>query len=341
MPRSPRQMRKELQETVSEQVRDLPIHAVRLAMFGVGRALLLSDRVTRDYKDLRESGPGPVLNRLKDDAEHLAGKVVSVVSGGRSNGHEAAAPVQEPPVARPPRKVNSSLAASPPENGEISIGKPKPTPKATSNSTPKATPKPTPKATSSSTPKATSSSTPKATSTSTPKATSTSTPKATSTSTPKPTPKATPNSTPKATPEPTPKPTPKPTAKATPTPTPTSKAAPKPTAKASPKPTAKPVVEPIVTEATETVQAEHAAPVHAEAADAVHAEPAAPPVPMKAAPLPVPDYGTATLASVRARLRALSADQVEELLAYEKAHQARADFVRMYENRIAKLAERP
>jgi hypothetical protein len=209
MARSPREMRKELQETVTEQVRDLPIHAVRLAMFGVGRALLLTDRVTRDYKDLRESGVGPVLNRLKGDAEHLAGKVVSVV---RPNGHEAAAPaqqVQETPAARPPRKVNTSLSA----DGEITIGKPKPV-----------------------------------------------------------------------------------------------------------------VTEPIVTEAVPTPEP-------------VLAEPAEPPVPVDAKPLPVPDYDGATLASVRARLRALSAGQVEELLAYEKAHEARADFIRMFDNRLAKLAE--
>src|SRR5437660_1657557 len=113
MPRSPRQVRKDVQEAVTEQVRDLPIHAVRFAMFGVGRALLLSDRVTRDYKQLRESGVRPVLGRLKDDAEHLAGKVVERVAErvGGSNGSEAASAVstldRETPVARPPRRTSS------------------------------------------------------------------------------------------------------------------------------------------------------------------------------------------------------------------------------------------
>src|SRR2546421_196675 len=106
MPRSPREVRKNLQETVSEQVRDIPVHAVRLAMFGVGRALLLSDRVTRDYKEIRESGVGPVLTRLKGDAGKVAGKVVSRVSG-QLNGHDATVEVvQETPVAQPPRKID-------------------------------------------------------------------------------------------------------------------------------------------------------------------------------------------------------------------------------------------
>ena len=53
--------------------------------------------------------------------------------------------------------------------------------------------------------------------------------------------------------------------------------------------------------------------------------------------LPVTGYDEATLASVRARLRGLDAGQVGELRDYERSHAARADFLRMYENRIAKL----
>ena len=41
MTRSPRRLKQQVQDTVGEQIRDLPLHAVRLAMFGVGRALLL------------------------------------------------------------------------------------------------------------------------------------------------------------------------------------------------------------------------------------------------------------------------------------------------------------
>ncbi|MFC7742641.1 hypothetical protein ACFQXA_19290 [Nocardiopsis composta] len=61
----------------------------------------------------------------------------------------------------------------------------------------------------------------------------------------------------------------------------------------------------------------------------------------KAAPsadeLPVPGYDGLTLPSIRARLRKLTIEQVRELRAYEVAHQERAEFIRMYDNRIAKL----
>jgi hypothetical protein len=53
--------------------------------------------------------------------------------------------------------------------------------------------------------------------------------------------------------------------------------------------------------------------------------------------LPVPDYDDATLASVRARLRTLNAAQVSQLRDYEQEHKARADFLKMFDNRIAKL----
>jgi hypothetical protein len=53
--------------------------------------------------------------------------------------------------------------------------------------------------------------------------------------------------------------------------------------------------------------------------------------------LPVTGYDDASLASVRARLRGLDARQVGQLRDYERANAARADFLRMYENRISKL----
>jgi hypothetical protein len=55
--------------------------------------------------------------------------------------------------------------------------------------------------------------------------------------------------------------------------------------------------------------------------------------------LPVPNYDELTIASLRARLRNLSADQLGELISYEKAHAARPDVITMFERRIAKLAE--
>ncbi|WP_159941818.1 MULTISPECIES: hypothetical protein [unclassified Nocardiopsis] len=53
--------------------------------------------------------------------------------------------------------------------------------------------------------------------------------------------------------------------------------------------------------------------------------------------LAVPTYDELTLPSVRARLRKLTIDQVRDLRAYEVAHQGRPEFIKMYDNRIAKL----
>lgn len=53
--------------------------------------------------------------------------------------------------------------------------------------------------------------------------------------------------------------------------------------------------------------------------------------------LAVPTYDELTLPSIRARLRKLTIDQVRDLRAYEVAHQSRPEFIKMYDNRIAKL----
>ncbi|GAA2421542.1 hypothetical protein GCM10010191_36350 [Actinomadura vinacea] len=121
MTKSPRRLKQQVQETVGEQVRDLPLHAVRLAMFGVGRALLLSDRVTRDYKEITEGGGvRPVIGRLRDDVQHTAEKVVGqVVERVRGDG-TVPEPKPEPEPAKP--------EAAP--RDEISVGKPKPEPEA-------------------------------------------------------------------------------------------------------------------------------------------------------------------------------------------------------------------
>jgi hypothetical protein len=55
--------------------------------------------------------------------------------------------------------------------------------------------------------------------------------------------------------------------------------------------------------------------------------------------LPVPNYDDLSVASLRARLRNLSADQISQLIEYEKSHAGRADVITMFERRIAKLAE--
>ena len=53
--------------------------------------------------------------------------------------------------------------------------------------------------------------------------------------------------------------------------------------------------------------------------------------------LAVPTYDELTLPSIRARLRKLTVEQVRDLRAYEVAHQGRPEFIKMYDNRIAKL----
>jgi hypothetical protein len=260
MTRSPRRLQKQVKDTVSE----LPIHAARLAVMGVGRALLLTDRVRKDVREARESGLGPVLGRLRNDAGAITGMVVGKVSG---NGK-----VEE--------ETKSRAADS-----EISVGKPKPArprPSTPPTRSPKpATPKPATKPVSKPTDK------PVPRPDQTPMAKPDQKPAVAKAATP---------------PKPAPKPSPKPAAKAEP------KATPKPAPKATPKPAAK-------------------------------AEPkAAPKSKAKAgAGLPLENYDEATLASVRARLRNLDAKQVTELRDYERAHAARAEFLRMFENRIAKL----
>lgn len=191
---SPRRLKEQVKETVSE----LPIHAARLAVMGVGRALMLTDRVRKDYRDVRRTGLAPVLGRLRDDAESLTGAVVGRVAGRQEGNGQ---------VHDRPRPASDS---------EISVGKP---------AEPARPPKPA-------------------------------------------------ASTRPTSPPPAPKP-----------------------AAAKPKPA----------------------------------------TPKTAADLPVTGYDEASIASVRARLRGLDARQVAELRDYERANAARADFLRMYENRIAKL----
>jgi hypothetical protein len=86
---------------------------------------------------------------------------------------------------------------------------------------------------------------------------------------------------------------------------------------------------PATTAVAETTAAsEVAAPVTAAAAPASEA----------AAALPLPNYDELSVASLRARLRNLSADQLTVLISYEKSHADRAEVITMFERRITKLA---
>ncbi|WP_433333839.1 hypothetical protein [Spirillospora sp. CA-294931] len=241
MTKSPRRLKQQVRDSVGEQVRDLPLHAVRLAMFGVGRALLLSDRMTKDYKEITEGGGvKPVLGRLRDDVQVTAGKVVGrvvdKVRGGEDAEPERAtarATVQDKPAAKPVTR-----SAAKPADKEIAVGKP--------GAEPVAKPAPEPAA----------------------------------------------EPAPKAAPSPRPDPAPETAGQAEPKPKPETTPTPKPEVK---------------------------------------------PASGKGSELPVPNYDEATLPQLRARLRGLSVDQVKLLRAYEEQHAARADVLKMYENRVAKL----
>jgi hypothetical protein len=91
----------------------------------------------------------------------------------------------------------------------------------------------------------------------------------------------------------------------------------------------------------ETVAAETVTPEETAAAETVTAqEPAASTetaAPETVAELPLANYDELTVASLRARLRNLSADQLTQLIEYEKGHAARADVITMFERRIAKV----
>jgi hypothetical protein len=54
--------------------------------------------------------------------------------------------------------------------------------------------------------------------------------------------------------------------------------------------------------------------------------------------LPLANYDELSVASLRARLRNLSPEQLTQLIEYEKGHAGRADVITMFERRIAKLA---
>lgn len=59
--------------------------------------------------------------------------------------------------------------------------------------------------------------------------------------------------------------------------------------------------------------------------------------PAQPSPPPIPGYSDLSLASLRARLRYLSADQLRELVDFEKSHANRAEVLTLFERRIAKL----
>ena len=69
--------------------------------------------------------------------------------------------------------------------------------------------------------------------------------------------------------------------------------------------------------------------------DTAVAEAPAEPEPTDA--LPLPNYDELTVASLRARLRNLSNEDLTRLSAYEQAHQNRPEVIKMFNNRLIKM----
>ena len=53
--------------------------------------------------------------------------------------------------------------------------------------------------------------------------------------------------------------------------------------------------------------------------------------------LPLANYDELSVASLRARLRNLTNDDLNQLMAYEKAHQDRPEVIKMFQNRLVKM----
>jgi hypothetical protein len=82
---------------------------------------------------------------------------------------------------------------------------------------------------------------------------------------------------------------------------------------------------------------QEAEPAPAAAEEPLPAEPA--PAGPAGEALPVPNYDQLSVASLRARLRVLDADQIQMLLGYEKAHESRPAVITLFERRLIKLSE--
>lgn len=70
---------------------------------------------------------------------------------------------------------------------------------------------------------------------------------------------------------------------------------------------------------------------------AVTPPPAAPEPAAASGPEPLPGYDGMSLGALRGRLRALSEDQLREVLAYERSHLARQPMITLVESRLARL----
>jgi cell pole-organizing protein PopZ len=75
------------------------------------------------------------------------------------------------------------------------------------------------------------------------------------------------------------------------------------------------------------------APVAAEVPEATEASAS----PETSGALPLANYDELTVASLRARLRNLSNDDLTQLMSYEREHQNRPEVIKMFQNRLIKM----
>ncbi len=124
-----------------------------------------------------------------------------------------------------------------------------------------------------------------------------------------------------------------PAATATPAPeaTATPEATVAPADNATPEPVAESAAEPETSAEPETVAAEAPAQPETSATPETTGDSAA------SSALPLANYDELTVASLRARLRNLSNDDLTQLMSYEKAHQNRPEVVKMFQNRLVKM----
>jgi hypothetical protein len=108
-------------------------------------------------------------------------------------------------------------------------------------------------------------------------------------------------------------------------------------------PEAEATADPAAVAAEVTTAPETAVAAEAPAEPAVPAAPEAPVAaetsagPETSGALPLANYDELTVASLRARLRNLSNDDLTQLMSYEREHQNRPEVIKMFQNRLIKM----
>jgi hypothetical protein len=132
-------------------------------------------------------------------------------------------------------------------------------------------------------------------------------------------------------------PSPAPEETVTPTETAASAAAAAPEETAAPAAVVTETAAPETSAAAETVAAETTVTQTAAEPASSAVEPEAPAASAPSGELPLANYDELTVASLRARLRNLSNDDLTQLMTYEKAHQNRPEVIKMFQNRLIKM----